>query len=300
MNIKKKKHSLSVYSVVVCLILCIYTFTLFAILGWGLIKSFHGLNDFILGGSKASSWPKAFTLQNYIKAFEVIKYPLPRKYGGGYVLLGEMMLNSVIYAVGCALIDTFTTAAIAYVTVKHRFAFNKVINTCFYITVLLPIVSATGAGLRVMTELGLIHTWIGVFWLKLNFTSGMGFLLFQGVFKSLDDGYKEAALIDGASHFRIMVSISFPLVKTIILTLMMQNFISYWNDYSTPMFYLAPHPTAAYGLYFFNQDKSGGGATAFVTFKVAGFMMLLIPVFIVFLFLKDKMMGNLTEGGLKG
>ena len=288
------------YTIVVFILLVTYALILCSLIAWGFVKSLHQFADFILGGGKASSWPNEWTLDNYVKAFEVIKVPLARKYGGGSVFFGGMLLNSVIYAVGCATVGTMTTCIVAYLTVKHRFAFNKVVVGIFYFVWLVPLVGAGGATIKLMTNLNLIHTWLGVFLMKANYVTGMSFLIFRSVFGSLDDGYREAALIDGASHFKVMVQICLPLVKTTIMTMWMMDFIACWNDYSTPMVYLEANPTAAYGLYLYNQNKSAGGEFAHVTYKVAGFMILLMPIVVLFAIFKDKFMGNLLEGGLKG
>lgn len=300
---KKKFKSMkwmNPYTVVVFILLVTYSLILCSLLAWGFVKSLHEYADFALGGEKAHSWPKVWTLDNYVKAFEVIQVPLARKYGGGSVLLGGMVLNSVIYAAGCATVGTLTTCIVAYLTVKHKFAFNKVVVGIFYFVWLVPLIGSGGATIKLMTNLNLIHTWVGVFLMKANYVSGMSFLIFRSVFSSLDDGYKEAALIDGASHFKVMVQICLPLVKTTIITMWMMDFIACWNDYSTPMIYLEANPTAAYGLYVYNQNKSAGGAFAHVTYKVAGFMILLMPIVALFAIFKDKFMGNLLEGGLKG
>jgi ABC-type maltose transport system permease subunit len=64
------------------------------------------------------------------------------------------------------------------------------------------------------------------------------------------------------------------------------------------MIYMPNHPTAAYGLWRMNSQVSS--YTDYIIFKVAGFMILILPTFVLFMLFKDKMIGNLTIGGLKG
>ena len=64
------------------------------------------------------------------------------------------------------------------------------------------------------------------------------------------------------------------------------------------MVYLSKFPTASYGMYMFNKANSSD--FDYIIYKVAGFMILIIPTFILFMLFNDKMMGNLTVGGLKG
>ena len=299
-KIKKyyRNSGFSVYKLVFFILLSLYSVIFISLLLWGFIKSLHGFDDFIAGGMKASSWPGVFSLENYIKAFENIKITTPRNVGGRTVYFAEMIFNSVFYSVGCATVSTMTSCIVAYLTVKHKFWFNKVINFIYFFTLMVPILGAMPATIRTTEMLGLRNTWIGMFIMRMTFTGGTSFLLYQAAFRSLDDGYKEAAVIDGASHLQVMVQIMFPMIRTIILTFFMMGFISYWNDYTIPMVYLQANPTASYGLYAL--DKSQGQGLGFVTIRVAGFMLLILPTFTLFLLFKDKLMGNLTEGGIKG
>lgn len=296
----KKKKSLNVYAILICTLLCIYTAIWLVQLAWAVLKSFHDFEDYLLSGALAYSWPGEFTFQNYILAFDKIQYTLSRQYGGYTVKFGEMLWNSALYAIGGGIVATVTPLVMAYITAKHDFILNKFITGAFFFKMLVPILGTTAASLKLTMDLGLFNTWLGAFILKLNYVDGVAFLLFQAAFKSLDDGYKEAAVIDGASHFTIMVTICFPLVKTTIMTIFLTKFIGFWNDYQTPMLYLPGKPTAAYGLYLFNGSQTSGSSMSYLVYKVAGFMILLLPVMLLFILLKDKLLGSTVEGGLKG
>jgi ABC-type maltose transport system permease subunit len=64
------------------------------------------------------------------------------------------------------------------------------------------------------------------------------------------------------------------------------------------MVYLPTRPTIAYGLYYFNQTTTN--ESNFVTVRIAGCMLVTIPVFLIFLSTRKKLIGNLTVGGIKG
>ena len=125
------------------------------------------------------------------------------------------------------------------------------------------------------------------------------FLIYRDAFKKLSDGYVEAAKIDGAGHYRIMFSICFPLVKSLWMMGILTDVIAAWNNYSTPLVYLPSYPTVSYGLYMFNKATSGGEMSefAFIPYKLAGFMLLLLPTTAFFLIFKEKMLGATTTGG---
>ena len=294
---KVKRKNINIYLVVVCTCLIVYTLLMFILLAWGILKSFQTREDYILSNCSAYSIPQEFTLQNYLDAFNQIHYKFRDENGLHYVYFGEMLFNSLFYSIGCTVVSTLTHCVIAYLTVKYDFKFNKVINFIVYFTMMFHFLGSMPSSIRVVTALGLIDTWPGMFIMKFTFL-GQYFLIFQGIFRGLSKDYSEAAIVDGASDFTIMVKINFPMIFNSIIIVAVLNFIAFWNDYQTPMVYLRSHPTVSYGLYYFNNinDSKFG----MLIYKVAGFMLMMIPTLLLFLGFKDKMIGNLTIGGLKG
>jgi ABC-type glycerol-3-phosphate transport system permease component len=90
----------------------------------------------------------------------------------------------------------------------------------------------------------------------------------------------------------------FPLAATLFGTVFLLFFISYWNDYQVPLMFLRNLPTLALGLYGFMLHDHSEFATP--TAKIAAGVCVFIPVFAVFVAFRNKIMGNLTEGGIKG
>ena len=280
--------------------LTIYVIVLFALLGWGFVKSIHEFDDFIASGSSVTSWPGDFSFESYRKVLTVIKYKVRDTSGNLHtVYMFEMVLNSILYSALTTFVHLITVVSMAYVTAKYNFAFNKVIVGLFYFQMLVPIVGTMSAGLKLQMELGLYNTWLGIALQQLHYFGGVTFLIYYDAFRKLSDGYAEAAKIDGAGHYRIMFSICFPLVKSLWLMGIMTDLIAAWNNYSTPLVYLPSFPTVSYGLYIFNQAKSGGEMSkfAYVPYKLAGFMLLLLPTTVFFLAFKEKMLGATTTGG---
>lgn len=88
-------------------------------------------------------------------------------------------------------------------------------------------------------------------------------------------------------------------MKSVVLATFVLNFIAFWNDYQTPLIYLESYPTAAVGMFSFSYAASSNGASL-PNMQMTGCVILFLPVFILFIALKDLFMGNLTVGGLKG
>ena len=161
----------------------------------------------------------------------------------------------------------------------------------------IPTVGIYPSEITLLRNLGLYDTMIGIYIQKFS-CYGMYFFVFHAFFESIPDTYSEAAEIDGASQFTIMVRIMMPLAVKMIGTVMLIQFIHLWNDYQTAYLYLPSYPTLAYGVWYVNFQ--GGGELGRTPVRVASCMTLAIPVLIIFSFFKDKIMGNVSMGGIKG
>ena len=76
----------------------------------------------------------------------------------------------------------------------------------------------------------------------------------------------------------------------------LKNFITKWNDYSTPMVFMSEYPTLALGLYDFANSRDYQGAPIYF----AGLFVAALPVATLFLIFNKQLMTNLTIGGIKG
>lgn len=108
---------------------------------------------------------------------------------------------------------------------------------------------------------------------------------------------EESAMIDGCTPFRIYSSIILPLSKPAIVTASIFNFINIWNNLLFPLVFITDKDkqVISYGLLsFFSQWKSDyGGVMAAITISI-------IPSFIVYIFLQEKVEQGMTAGAVKG
>jgi len=88
------------------------------------------------------------------------------------------------------------------------------------------------------------------------------------------------------------------MVKNIFIALFMLDFIASWNDYSVSLVYLPSYPMVAYGLYVYNMDT--GNASSGVPLKLAGSALVILPTLTIFIVFRNKIVSNLSIGGLKG
>lgn len=293
MKVKKIKRSSVILGIVLGVVLGVYVLSLFWMLGWGLITS---LKDDIYFLRHVIGLPDKWMWNNYIRAFNSFLVNVTTSSGIRTVYLEEMFLNSVLYALGCALASTTCACVMAYLSARFAYKFSKVTYTVVVVAMIVPIVGSLPSEIQMVTSLGLFGTFWGVWLLKANFL-GMYFLVFYAVFKGVPKDFSEAAKIDGAGNFTLMVRIMFPLVASTYFTVLLLNFISFWNDYQIPLIYIRTRPTVAYGLFLFNF--AGGGSVNTTPMKLAGSFLVMLPILIVFLVFQKRLMGNIHMGGLK-
>ncbi len=275
---------------VVFLVMAIYVLSMLTLLVWGLLNS---LKTYINFKEDPIGLPRRFMFQNYAEAFAAWSVPIQ---GGGRIYIAEMLGNSLLYALGCSFFATLIPCIAAYATARFPYRFSKIVYVTVIIAMGLPVVGALPSEIQVTMTFGLFDSMVGAWILKANFL-GMYYLVFHATFSSLSKDFVEAAQIDGAGNLRTFASIVLPVVKNAFFTIMLLKFIEFWNDYQTPMIYLPNHPTAALGMYFYSFSTDTN--KAWEPHKIAGAMVLLLPVLAVFLCFHNRLIGNITMGGVK-
>lgn len=288
---KKITRKVPIFAIVLLVILIIYALSLIIPMIWAIYTSLK--DEFSWAADKILPDFEWATLSNYTAAYEAFKWPIE---GGQYVYFGKMMFNSVVYAVGSAFVQTAIICITAYATSRFNFKFDKVIYTIVIVTMILPIIGSLPSELRMAKLLGLYDSIWGMFLMKANFL-GMYYLVFHAMFRGIPKDFDEAAWMDGAGNFTIFFKIIFPLVIGTFVTIVLINFINFWNDYMTPMVYMPSFPTISLGLFNIIDGTITGKTGAPIQFAAA--MIVFIPNFTVFIIFRNKLIGNISMGGLK-
>lgn len=287
----KKSVADIVFTVTMITLLVVFTIIFVVIFVWGMLTSFKTDWDFMFN---KIGLPAEWTFENYSIVWRFMYVWINN--GRDQIFIELMYLNSILYAAGGGFLLAIFPCVVAYLTVKFPCAFSKAVTDFVIVAMIIPIVGSAPSELQVLQTLGLYdHIW-GLWIMKASFL-GMYFLVFQGVFRGIPQSITEAAKIDGAGNMRIFLQMMLPLVRTTFLLIFLLQFIGLWNDYQTPLLYLPNNPTIAQGLYSFNFSTSNEYST--VPAKVAGAMFVLLPILIVFMIFKNKLMSSLTLGGEK-
>lgn len=292
-KIKTTFRTTSPLYIVLFIMMLIYVIFLAYLMFWGIITSLKDVgefNDNILGLPKELTFNNFFTIfSNFYVRVNVNGVLVPK-------FVEDMIINTLLYAVGGAFIQTFVPCIVAYAVTRFDFKFNAVIKGIVIITMILPIIGSAPAEIELLRNLKLYDSIIGNWIQKFHFL-GMYFLVFTAAFEVIPKDFAEAAYMDGASEFKLLTRVMFPMVSTVFTTILLINFIGLWNDYQTPMLYLPSHPTLAYGV--FDLSRTTINELNNVPARMAGCVILLVPILIIFISFRKKIMGNITLGGVK-
>lgn len=292
---QKRSSTETLYKVFIYVVLITLAITIIVPVGWVFLASIKENSEFY-----TSPWtmPAGFYWQNFVDAWTSAK-------------MGSYMLNSVMVTVMALLILLVVALPAAYCLSRFHFRGSKLLNTCFmaglfinvnYIVV--PIFLMLNNGDKVLRQMfgnGLLLN--NLFVLALVYAStALPFTIYllSGYFATLPHDFEEAAYIDGAGYGRTMISVIFPMAKPSIITIILFNFLSFWNEYiisMTLMSGLNSQKTLPVGL--LNLQQSSQGAAQYGKLY-AGLVLVMLPTLILYMCVQKQLTKGMTVGGLKG
>ena len=121
--------------------------------------------------------------------------------------------------------------------------------------------------------------------------------LLSGYFQTLPRAFEEAASIDGLSRFQTMTKVMIPLAKPSIVTIILFNFLSFWNEYIIALT-LMPGDMKTLPVGLINLQQAARGA-ANPGPMYAGLVIVMLPTLILYIFVQKKLTQGMTLGGVK-
>ena len=298
---KDKSVAALIFEITCCVILIAYTLSLLVTFGWGVMTSFKTTEAYELD---KIAFPKGenFTIEHYVNVFSAISVPIA---GGAKINFFGMLMNSVLYAVGSALLQTLACCIVAYAVARFDNSVSKVLYGIVIVCMALPIVGQLPSQLQLMMDLNLHDTMFGSWFFSASFL-GMHFLVFHATFKAIPKDFSEAAMLDGAGRWRIFLTIMLPLVKLSFWTVFLLKFMVFWNDYQSPLIFMPNLPVLSYGVFQMYKGyaklTTEYGVETFnkIPHVMAGSMMVFVPMLVLFMATHKRLIGNVSMGGIKG
>lgn len=209
--------------------------------------------------------------------------------------IGRYLGNSLLIAAAVTVLSLLFNAMAGYAFAKLRFAGRERLFKLLLGALVIPAQVAMIPLFVLMKDLGLVNTYGGV--IVPSMASIFGIFLVRQYAMSIPDELLEAARMDGASEWRVFVSIVLPLLTPILVTLAIFSFLSAWNDFMWPLIVLTDEglqtlPVALAGLSREHVQDS--------EMMMAGSVLTVLPVLVLFLALQRYYIEGILVGSIKG
>lgn len=283
------------YKVFIYFVLALLAMVIIVPVAWVFMASIKQNSEFY-----GNPWalPKGVFLQNFIDAWSGAK-------------MGEYMINSVFVTALALVILLVVALPAAYCLARMKFRGRKFLNVAFmaglfinvnYIVVPIFLMLRDGDN-WFKSLLGSTFLLNNLFVLAIVYAAtALPFTIYllSGYFATLAHDYEEAAYIDGAGYTTTMVKIIFPMAKPSIITIILFNFLSFWNEYIISMTLMnSAKGTRTLPVGLLNLMQAQQSAAQYGT-MYAGLVLVMLPTLILYICVQKQLTQGMTVGGLKG
>ncbi len=246
---------------------------------WTLLTSFKLETDIVRYPPEL--FPRSLTFEHYSDIWHRIPY-------------ARLLLNTVIFAGGVTIVSLVFDSLTAYALARLEFPGRDVLFIAILVTMMLPFQVTLIPLFSLLTELDWINTHQGL--IVPRATNAFGIFFLRQFFISIPRDLEDAARIDGASEFRIYRQIVMPLAVPALLTLGLFHFMYNWNDLLWPLIVTtdASMQTLPAGLALFMGEH-----VVEYGLLMAGSILALLPMVVMFLLVQRKFVEGIATTGLK-
>lgn len=228
-----------------------------------------------------SLFPSRVTFAHYIDLFTRLN-------------LSRYVFNSVFLSVTVTAISLLLNSMAGYGFAKFRFRGNRPLFSFLVMAMVIPSQVSTLPLFLLMKKLGFVNTYMGI--IIPGLTTIFGIFLMRQYIVSIPDSLIEAARIDGASEFRIYWSLILPLCRPMLITLAMFTFMGTWNDFLWPLIVMTDDTMYTLPVALANLV---GEHVQDTELMMAGSVITILPLLVIFLSMQKYYIGGLMSGGVK-
>jgi raffinose/stachyose/melibiose transport system permease protein len=248
---------------------------------WIIMSSFKSNKD-ILGNP--FSLPRSIDFKAYLDVY------------ANYDFLSYFK-NSFLISGASTLIALFIYSLAGYIFAKFSFKGSGILYGLFTITLLVPGHAKAQPIFSIIMKLGLYDTKTGLILAYASFGLALALFILRSTFMTIPKDLDEAALIDGASFWKIFLTVNLPLAKSGIATAGILMFLTSWNEYFYALI-LTSSPenrTMPVALQFFNEAFAYNYTRMFAALTLA-----IIPGILVYLLVQEQVQQSVASTGVKG
>jgi raffinose/stachyose/melibiose transport system permease protein len=210
-------------------------------------------------------------------------------------LLIIAFINSIVLTVTSVAILVVLSSMVAYVLQRRRSRWNGLVNFLVLSGLIIP--PAVVPTVWVLQELGLFKTLSGLILIEVAFGLSFCILLFRAFIAAIPRDLDEAAVIDGAGPTRLFFRVIFPLLRSVIVTVIVVQSVAIFNDFANPLYFLPGDENATVQLTVFNFQSQ---YSTQYNLLFANILLITIAPLLMFVFLNKRIVAGMTAGAVKG
>ena len=232
--------------------------------------------------------PKFFTLsptlQNYVDAFTTVS-------------LGRYLLNTLIFTGATTGIMLVVITLAAYAFAKLRFKGKNLVFTLFLSLMMIPNELVVITNFVTVTNLDLRNTFLGL--ILPSVTSVFYIYLLKENFAQVPDTLYYAAKVDGTSDLKYLTKVMIPICRPTMVTIVILKVIECWNSYVWPRL-ITDNPAYYLVSNGIQEIRENGFGRENIPAMMAAVVVISLPLIVLFLIFRKKVMAGVSRGGTKG
>ena len=224
------------------------------------------------------------TLQNYKDAFTTVP------------LLGYL-INTVIFTLATTVLMVVVSTLAAYAFARLRFRGKDLLFTLFLSLMMIPNELVVITNFVTITNMDLRNTFTGL--ILPSVTSVFYIYLLKENFEQVPDELYKAAKVDGTSDLKYLLKVMVPICRPTIVTITILKVIECWNSYVWPRLFT---DDPAYFLVSngIQEIRENGFGRENIPAMMAAVVVISVPLIVLFLIFRRKIMEGVSRGGMKG
>jgi len=231
------------------------------------------------------SWPTEWAfVENLVEVIQARDY-----------ILVTAFINSTIITVASVTVMVVVSAMVGYVLQRRQTRWNGMINFLVLAGLIVP--PAVVPTIWVMQGLGLFKTMHGLILVMVAFGMAFCVLMFRAFVATIPRELDEAAIMDGAGPLRLFFQVIFPLLRSVIVTVIVVQSVFVFNDFQAPLYFFpgAENATVQVTLYNFQGQYSTAWNLLFMDI-----LLITVPMLVMYIFFNRQIVAGMTSGAVKG
>ena len=231
------------------------------------------------------TWPQPFVLlANVGEALAARDY-----------LMVIAFINSIILTVASVAALVILSAMVAYIWQRRASRWSPVVNILVLAGLIVP--PAIVPTIWVLQTLGLFRTMPGLIFIEIAYGLPFCILLFRAFIASVPRELDEAAVVDGAGTVQIFFRVIFPVLRSVVMTVIILQSVIIYNDFQNPLYFLPGTQNATVQLTLLNFQSQ---FTTQYNLLFATILLVTVPPLIMFIFFNRKIVAGMAAGSVKG